>query len=76
MHETQDIDIAFVGLNPPQKALVLRRSFTGGRKEHEKKHERKTNTDDSPGLRFDHKIPLNTTRAIPVNTNEVSKALT
>jgi hypothetical protein len=38
MHGTQDIDIAFVGLDPPQKTLVLRASFTGGRKEYQQKH--------------------------------------
>jgi hypothetical protein len=30
MHGTQDIDIAFVGLNSPQKALVLRAGVAGG----------------------------------------------
>jgi hypothetical protein len=50
MHGTQDIDIAFVGLDPPQKALVLRARFTGDRKEHEQKQQRKTHTDDAPGL--------------------------
>jgi hypothetical protein len=42
MHRTQDIDIAFVGLNSLTKALVLRASFTGGHNQQEQKRETET----------------------------------
>jgi hypothetical protein len=68
MHGAQNINRALVGLDLPQKALVLCGGLADKHKEPDQKQAAKTAADEAPDLKFAHETPFKTKKVNAVNT--------